>query len=178
MAATETISSVLITSEELAERIAALGAQITADYQGRSLQVICVLKGSSLFTADLVRHVDLPLTLDFIGTSSYGESTESSGVVRIVKDVEDSLEGKDVLIIEDIVDTGLTLSYLLETLRLRRPASLKVCALLDKPSRRKVEVPIDYLGFSIDDHFVIGYGLDYASRYRNLGYIGVLSLSE
>lgn len=175
--ATETIASVLITAEQIAARVAELGQQISTDYQGRSLLVICVLKGSSLFTADLVRHVDLPLTLDFIGTSSYGESTESSGVVRIVKDVEDSLEGKDVLIIEDIVDTGLTLSYLLNTLRLRKPASLKVCALLDKPSRRKVEVPIDYLGFSIEDHFVIGYGLDYASRYRNLGYIGVLSLS-
>jgi len=174
---TETIAEVLITAEQLAVRVAELGQQISADYRGKSLLVICVLKGSSLFTADLVRQVDLPLTLDFIGTSSYGESTESSGVVRIVKDVEDSLEGQDVLIIEDIVDTGLTLSYLLNTLRLRQPASLKVCALLDKPSRRKVEVPIDYLGFSIDDHFVIGYGLDYASRYRNLGYIGVLSLS-
>ncbi len=175
--ATETIASVLFTAEQLEARVAELGQQITADYQGRSLLVICVLKGSSLFTADLVRHVDLPLTLDFIGTSSYGESTESSGVVRIVKDVEESLEDKEVLIIEDIVDTGLTLSYLLNTLRLRKPASLKVCSLLDKPSRRKVEVPIDYLGFSIDDHFVIGYGLDYASRYRNLGYVGVLSLT-
>lgn len=175
--ATETIASVLFTAEQLAARVAEMGQQITADYQGRSLLVICVLKGSSLFTADLVRHVDLPLTLDFIGTSSYGESTESSGVVRIVKDIEESLEGKDVLIIEDIVDTGLTLSYLLNTLRLRKPASLRVCSLLDKPSRRKVEVPIDYLGFSIDDHFVIGYGLDYASRYRNLGYVGVLSLT-
>lgn len=174
----ETITSTLFTAEELAERVADLGRQITEDYKGKNLLVVIVLKGSILFGADLVRHIQLPLQIDFIGTSSYGDSTKSSGVVQIVKDIDQGLEGKDVLIIEDIIDTGLTLSYLLKMLQVRNPSSLKICSLLDKPSRRKVSVPVEYLGFTIEDHFVIGYGLDYAGRYRNQPYIGILKLGD
>ena len=136
------------------------------------------MKGSAVFASDLIRQMPISLQVDYIGTSSYGDDTQSCGQVRIVKDIEANLSGRHVLIIEDIVDTGLTLQYLLATLGLREPASLKICALLDKPSRRRAEVPVDYVGFSIDDHFVIGYGLDYASRYRQLPFIGVLKLEE
>lgn len=176
----ETISQVLFSAEQIHKRVEELGAQITQDYKGKEPLIVVVLKGSTIFAADLIRAIGLPIRLDFISTSSYGNSTESSGVVKILKDVEESLEGKDVIIIEDIVDTGLTLTYLVRTLQLRNPASLKVCSLLDKPSRRKPEstVKVDYLGYSIDDHFVVGYGLDYASRHRNLPYVGVLKLEQ
>ena len=172
----ERLGEILFTSAQLRERVLELGAQITKDYAGTSPLVVGVLKGSVLFLADLIRAIDLPLQIDFMGTSSYGNSTKSSGVVRIVKDIESTLKDRHVILVEDIVDTGLTLEYLLRVLKLREPASLKICSLLDKPSRRQADVPVDYLGFSIPDHFVIGYGLDYANRYRNLDYIGTLEL--
>jgi hypoxanthine phosphoribosyltransferase len=172
----ETIEKVLFSAKELDQRVSELGSQITEDYKGKNLLVVTVLKGSSIFSADLVRKIQLPLEMDFIGTSSYGDSTKSSGVVQIVKDIDQGLEGKHVLVVEDIIDTGLTLSYLLKMLQVRNPASLKICALLDKPSRRKVTVPVDYLGFTIEDHFVIGYGLDYSGRYRNQPYVGILRI--
>jgi hypoxanthine phosphoribosyltransferase len=174
----ETIERQLLSAEKLAERVAQLARQLDRDYADRRPLLVVVLKGSAIFAADLMRQMTVDLEVDFIGTSSYGDATESSGTVRIVKDIETSLQGRDVLLVEDIVDTGLTLDYLLRTLSLREPASLKICALLDKPSRRKVQIPVDYIGFSIDDHFVIGYGLDYASRYRHLPYVGVLSLQQ
>ena len=172
----ETIESQLYSREDIAARVKELGQQLSRDYSDSDPLMVVVLKGSAMFASDLLREMSINLQVDYIGTSSYGDATESSGHVRIVKDIDASLQGRHVVIIEDIVDTGLTLDYLLRTLQLREPASLKICALLDKPSRRKAEVPVDYIGFSIDDHFVIGYGLDYASRYRNLPYIGVLKL--
>ncbi len=167
---------VLLDEQAISERVAQLGEQITADYadSGRDLVLLVVLKGSVIFAADLARHVRLPLSLEFMGLSSYGASTKSSGVVRVTLDLSKPVEGKDVLIIEDIVDTGLTMDYLLKNLRTRQPASLKVCTLLHKPARTQVEVPLDYVGFSIDDHFVVGYGLDYDQKYRNLGVIGYM----
>lgn len=168
------VGETLISSERLQARIAQVGAEITRDYQGQELVLLCVLKGSMMFTADLMRHLDVPVVLDFVAVSSYGSATSTSGVVRIQKDVEEKIAGRHVLVVEDIVDSGLTLTYLLEHLRLRGPASLKVCCLLDKPDRRRVPVPVDYLGFEIEDKFVIGYGLDYDEHYRNLGYIGVM----
>ena len=172
----ETIESQLYSREDIAARVKELGQQLSRDYGDSDPLMVVVLKGSAMFASDLLREMSISLQVDYIGTSSYGDATESSGHVRIVKDIDASLQGRHVVILEDIVDTGLTLDYLLRTLHLREPASLKICALLDKPSRRKAEVPVDYIGFSIDDHFVIGYGLDYASRYRNLPYIGVLKL--
>jgi hypoxanthine phosphoribosyltransferase len=166
---------VLLSNEAIAKRVKEMGAQIRADYEGRELSVVGVLKGSFIFMADLVRAIDCPLHCDFLGLSSYGSATESSGVVAITKDLGESIEGRDVLVIEDIIDTGLTMTYLLENLRTRRPASVKIATLLSKPARRKVEVAIDYLGFTIEDRFVVGYGLDYAGFYRNLPYIGVLA---
>lgn len=174
----ETIESQLYSREAIAARVRELGEQLSRDYAETNPLMVVVLKGSAMFASDLLRSMSIDLEVDYIGTSSYGDATESSGHVRIVKDIGASLQGRHVVIIEDIVDTGLTLDYLLRTLSLREPASLKVCALLDKPSRRRVEVPVGYIGFSIDDHFVIGYGLDYASRYRNLPYIGVLKLES
>lgn len=170
----EAVQRVLIDSDTLQNRIRELGRQISADHAGQEVTLICILKGSMLFTADLMRTLDVPVVVDFMGISSYGASTKSSGVVKIVKDLEERIEDRHVLVVEDIVDTGLTLNYLLNALTLRRPASLKVCALLEKPARRKVEVKIDYLGFTIDDHFVIGYGLDYNNHYRQLPYIGII----
>jgi hypoxanthine phosphoribosyltransferase len=164
---------VLYSSEQIAERVAVLGHAITAAYQGRSLCVVGVLKGSVLFYADLVRQVDLPLTCEFIGISSYGNDTESSGVVQITTDLQHSIEGQDVLLVEDIIDTGLSMRYLLANFATRKPRSLKVCTLLEKPENAKVQVPIDYVGFRIPNEFVVGYGLDLAGRYRNLPYIGV-----
>lgn len=172
----ESIENQLFTAEAIAARVAELGQQLSQDYADKDPLMVVVLKGSAMFASDLLRHMQIPLQVDYIGTSSYGDDTETSGQVRIVKDIDASLAGRHVVIIEDIVDTGLTLQYLLRTLGLREPASLKICALLDKPSRRRAPVPVDYIGFSIDDHFVIGYGLDYASRYRQLPYIGVLKL--
>jgi hypoxanthine phosphoribosyltransferase len=164
----------LISEEQLQQRIKALGEQISKDYfkQG-DLVLVCVLKGSYLFLADLSRAIDLPLTVDFISVSSYGNEYHSSGVVRLVHDLSHSIENKNVLIVEDIIDTGLTMSYLLANLKTRKPKSLKVVSLLNKPSKAQVQVPIDYLGFEIPDRFVIGYGLDFHNRFRNMPYIGV-----
>lgn len=168
------VQEILLDAQTLATRVAELGEQITRDYAGRSLALVCILKGAFVFAADLYRHLQIPTSVDFMAISSYGNRTQSSGVVRITKDLDSSIEGCDVLIVEDIVDSGLTLSYLLENLSSRRPASLRTCVLLDKPERREVDIDVAYRGFSIPDRFVIGYGLDYAERYRNLPYIGVL----
>ena len=168
------IGEVLVPSEDLQRRIAELGAEISRDYEGRDLVMIGVLKGAVLFIADLMRQLTVPCEVDFMAVSSYGSSTDSSGVVRILKDLEAPIEGRDVLIVEDIIDSGLTLQYLLRNLRARTPGSLEVCALLTKPARRRVELPIRYVGFEIPNRYVIGYGLDYAQRYRNLSYVAVL----
>ena len=164
----------LISSEQIQKRVQELGAEITRDYDGRSLVLICVLKGSFVFAADLARAIDLPLRIEFLGVQSYGDDTESSGVVQITQDLTKPVEGEDVLVVEDIVDTGLTLHYLTDQLSARHPASVKVCSLLHKPSRKKMDVGIDYLGFTVEDVFVVGYGLDWAQRYRNLPMIGVV----
>ncbi len=163
---------VLISKEDLDARVRALGEEITRDHQGRSLVVVGVLKGSFIFLADLVRAIDLPINVDFIGISSY-QGTSTTGVVKITSDLTRPIEGKDVLLVEDIVDTGLSMRYLLDNLATRRPASLKVCALLEKPARARVKVPIDYRGFVIGDEFVVGYGLDWDGRMRNLPFVGV-----
>lgn len=168
------IKNILISEEEIAKRVKELGKQLTEDYAGKDLMVVGILKGCMLYLSDLVRAIDLPLTMDFMVVSSYGTSTKSSGVVRILKDLEREIEGKDILIVEDIVDTGLTLSYLIENLKTRNPKSVKVCSLLDKPERRKAHVDIEYVGFQIPDEFVVGYGLDYAEVYRNLPFVCVL----
>ncbi|HOB20097.1 MAG TPA: hypoxanthine phosphoribosyltransferase [Candidatus Atribacteria bacterium] len=169
------LEKILIDEEKLIKRVKELGAQITEDYKDKDLFIIVILKGAVMFASDLIKEIKLPLAIDFMAVSSYGASTKSSGVVRIMKDLEEQIEGKDVLIVEDIVDTGLTLNYLFENLLSRKPRSLKVCCCLDKPSRRKAPVNVDYVGFNIPDEFVIGYGLDYAEKYRNLPFIGVLS---
>jgi len=168
------IETVLLTEEQIQRRIAELGARISADYAGKELHLIGVLRGAVMFLSDLMRHLTIPCSCDFIAIASYGMDTKSSGVVRILKDLDDSIQGKHVLIVEDIVDTGLTLNYIMNLIRSRNPASVRVCALLDKPERRKVPVKIHYLGFTIPNRFVVGYGLDYAQKYRNLPYIGVL----
>jgi hypoxanthine phosphoribosyltransferase len=162
----------LISQQAITERIAALGRTITADYAGRELVLVSVLKGSFVFCADLARAIQLPLAIEFLGLKSYGDSQSSSGVVQITSDLTRPIEGKDVLIVEDIVDTGLTLEYLRKNLTTRNPRSVKVCALLHKPSRARVKSTIDYLGFSVEDVFVVGYGLDWAERYRNLPFVG------
>jgi hypoxanthine phosphoribosyltransferase len=165
----------LLTTETLQRRVAELGAEITRDYEGsHDLVVVPILKGSFLFAADLIRHIDLDLSIEFLGLRSYGAGTESSGVVQITYDLTQPVTGRDVLVVEDIVDTGLSMRYLLENLATRQPRSVKLCSLLHKPARSRVKVPIDYLGFTIEDRFVVGYGLDYAEKYRNLPYIGVL----
>ncbi len=172
---TTDVGDVLLTEEHLQARIAELGAQISADYAGRQLTLVSVLKGSLPFMADLMRAISLPLRIDLMEVSSYGgTSTESSGLVRILKDLSASIEDEDVLIVEDIIDTGLTLNYLLRYLRGKKPRSLRICTLLDKPARRLVEIPVDYTGFTIPDQFVVGYGLDYGELYRNLRFVGVL----
>ena len=168
------VEKVLISTEELQKRIAEMGKQISSEYAGEEILMIGVLRGAVLFMADLARAIDLHVAMDFMAVSSYGAGTTSSGVVRILKDLDESIEGRHVLVVEDIVDSGLTLNYLLENLKSRKPASIKLCTLLNKPERRKVEVKIDYNGFDVPDYFVIGYGLDYAERYRNLPYIGIL----
>jgi hypoxanthine phosphoribosyltransferase len=168
------VEKVLISKEELAKRTKELGQQISSDYRGKDLMLIGVLKGSVVFMADLMKEIDIYCTMDFMAVSSYGASTQSPGVVRILKDLDSSIEGKNILIVEDIIDTGYTLKYLIENLKSRNPAEIKICCLLDKPDRRKVELDIDYTGFKIPDAFVIGYGLDYAERYRNLPFIGIL----
>jgi len=168
------IRNIMISEEEIAKRVKEMGKQLTEEYRGKDLLIVGILKGCMLFLSDLVRAIDLPLTMDFMVVSSYGTATKSSGVVRIIKDLEKEIEGKDVLIVEDIVDTGLTLSYLIENLKTRNPKSVKVCSLLDKPDRRKAQVDIEYVGFTIPDEFVVGYGLDYAEVYRNLPFVCVL----
>jgi hypoxanthine phosphoribosyltransferase len=169
------IEQVLFSEEQIAERVQALGRQIADDYRDKgNLLLIGVLRGVAVFFGDMMRAIDLPLEIDFMSISSYGSSTRSSGVVRILKDLDENITGRHVLILEDIIDTGLTLSYLVRLLQERRPASLEICTLLDKPSRRLIEVPVKYTGFSIPDQFVVGYGLDYDQKFRNLPFVGVL----
>ncbi len=169
------IAEILIPSDTLQSRIAELGAEISRYYEGQDLLLVSVLKGSVLFLTDLVRRITVPHAIDFMATSSYGSGMVSTGVVRILKDLDVSIEGRNVLIVEDIVDTGRTLDYLVRILRARQPRSLRICTLLNKPSRREVEIPLDYIGFDIPDKFVLGYGLDYLELYRNLPYIAVLA---
>lgn len=171
----EGIGEILVPADELQRRVEELGARISADYDGRDLLLIGVLKGAVFFLSDLMRHISIPCEVDFMAVASYGSATDSSGVVRILKDLDAVIAGRDVLIVEDIVDSGLTLSYLLRTLNARSPASLEVCALLTKPERRKVDLPTRYVGFEIPDRFAIGYGLDHAERYRNLPYVAALA---
>src|SRR5579862_734269 len=170
----QAVGEVLIDEDRLQARIKELGAEITADYEGRELLLVGVLKGAVFFMADLMRSITVPCEIDFMAISSYGASTDSSGVVRILKDLDINIEGRHVVVVEDIVDSGLTLSYLMRNLESREPATLEVCALLTKPGRRQMEVDIRYVGFEIPNKFVIGYGLDFAERYRNLRYVGVL----
>jgi hypoxanthine phosphoribosyltransferase len=170
----EHIGEILVQADELQHRITEMAAEVSRDYKGRDLLLIGVLKGAVFFLADLMRQLDIPCEVDFMAVSSYGSSTDSSGVVRILKDLDAPLEGRNVLIVEDIVDSGLTLQYLMRTLAARNPASIEVCALLTKPERRKVDTPARYVGFEIPDKFAIGYGLDYAERYRNLPYVATL----
>jgi hypoxanthine phosphoribosyltransferase len=169
------IGDILIEPDELQRRVRELGTEISRDYEGRDLVMIGVLRGAVIFLADLLRNMTVPCEIDFMAVSSYGSQTDSSGVVRILKDLDSSIEGRHALIVEDIIDSGLTLQYLLRNLRARNPGSLEACALLTKPERRRVELPIRYVGFEIPNRFVIGYGLDYAQRYRNLGYVAVLN---
>jgi hypoxanthine phosphoribosyltransferase len=171
------VEEILIDSDAIAKRVAELGAQLTAEYAGRDPVMVSVLKGALVFLADLMRAMELPTSIDLMEVSSYGAGTETSGQVRILKDLSKSIEGRDVIVVEDIIDTGLTLNYLLRYLAERHPASIKICCLLDKPARRLADIDIDYRGFTIPDRFVIGYGLDYDERYRNLPYIGVLKPS-
>ena len=164
----------LISEEDVAKKIAEMGAQISKDYEGESVYLLCILKGGVFFTTELAKHITVPVNIDFMSVSSYGGETTSSGIVRIVKDLDTPIEGKNVLIAEDIIDTGRTLAYLMEHLKQRKPKSLKLCTLLDKPDRRVSDVKVDYTGFEIPDEFVVGYGLDYDQRYRNLPYVGVI----
>ena len=168
------IKEILLSEEQIQKRVKELGHEISLDYQDKNLMVVGILKGAVIFMADLVKSIKLPITMDFMAVSSYGSSTISTGEVRIIKDLDFSVEGKDILIIEDIIDTGLTLNYLTDNLRKRGASSVKICTLLDKVDRRTVGVPVDYLGFEIPDEFVVGYGLDYAEQYRNLPYVGAL----
>ena len=170
------IEKVLLTEEDIRNKVKEMAATISADYRGKDLLCVCLLNGSIVFMADLIRHMDMPLQCDVMRASSYGSGTESSGSVKILQDLDRDISGKNVLLVEDIVDTGRTLAKTLDLLRLRQPASLKVAAFLDKPSSREVEVEIDYTGFEIENHFVVGYGLDYDEYYRNLPYIGILKL--
>ena len=164
----------LISEEDVAAKVKEIGAQITKDYEGKAVHLICVLKGGVFFTCELAKRIEVPVSLDFMSVSSYGDDTKSSGVVKIIKDLDESIEGKDVLIVEDIIDSGRTLSYLIEVLKQRNPASIRLCTLLDKPERRVKDVKVDYVCFNIPDEFVVGYGLDYAEKYRNLPFIGVV----
>ena len=169
------VGQILIEADALRARIAELGEEISSYYEGRDLLLIGVLKGAVFFMADLMRHLTVPCEVDFMAISSYGDSTDSSGVVRILKDLDINIDGRDVLVVEDIIDSGLTLSYLMRNLESREPASLEVCALMTKPARREIDVPVRYIGFEIPNRFVVGYGLDFGERYRNLPYVGVLN---
>ncbi|NLU42014.1 MAG: hypoxanthine phosphoribosyltransferase [Firmicutes bacterium] len=171
------LSSILFNEKQIETRVRELGELISRDYSGKNPVVIGILKGSLIFMSDLIRRLTIPLNIDYVAVSSYGRSTDSSGVVRIVKDLDEPIEGRHVLVVEDIVDTGLTLRYLLDNLQSRGPLSVAVCVLLDKPSRRKVDIKPDYCGFEIPDEFVVGYGLDYAENYRNMPFIGILDRS-
>ena len=165
---------VLISEEEVDAKIAEIGKQISEDYAGESVHLLCILNGSVFFTCELAKRITVPVSLDFMSVSSYGDGTKSSGIVKIAKDLDETIEGKNVIVIEDIIDSGRTLHYLLDVLQKRNPKSMKLCTLLDKPDRRVVDVEVDYTGFAIPDEFVVGYGLDYAQKYRNLPYIGVV----
>lgn len=167
---------VLISEEEVEKRISEMGKIINEEYEGKEIHMICVLKGGVFFMCQLAKHITVPVTMDFMSISSYGDDTSSSGVVKIIKDLDEPLEGKDVLVVEDIIDSGRTLSYLMEILEKRKPNSMRLCTLLDKPDRRVREVHVDHMGFEIPDEFVVGYGLDYKQRYRNLPYIGVVKM--
>lgn len=167
---------VLISEEEVEKRISEMGKIISEEYEGKEIHMICVLKGGVFFMCQLAKHITVPVTMDFMSISSYGDDTSSSGVVKIIKDLDEPLEGKDVLVVEDIIDSGRTLSYLMEILEKRKPNSMRLCTLLDKPDRRVREVHVDHMGFEIPDEFVVGYGLDYKQRYRNLPYIGVIKM--
>ena len=175
MSWTDSVEKVLVTKEQIEARIAEMGAQITKDYEGKKLIVVGILKGAIVFYSDLARHIDMPMTFDFLSVSSYGNSTVSSGEIKFLKDLDQPVEGYDILIVEDIIDSGRTLSYLRKNLEARNPNSVRVCCLLDKKERREVEVEVNYVGFDIPDEFVVGYGLDFAGKYRNLPYIGVLA---
>ena len=168
------VAEILYTEDQLAEIVARMGRQISEDYRDKNLFMISVLKGSLIFMADLMRAVTIPCSIDFLSVSSYGAGTTTTGAVRILKDLDDSLEGKDLLIVEDILDSGVTLSFLMKNLSARNPRSIRLCTLLDKPERRKVDIHADYVGAQVPDEFIVGYGLDYAEKYRNLPYIGVL----
>lgn len=167
---------ILLSEEEVDKKIEEIGKQISKDYQGKSVHLICVLKGGIFFTCELAKRITVPVSLDFMSVSSYGAGTKSSGVVKIIKDLDEPLDGKDVLIVEDIIDSGRTLNYLIDILQKRNPKSIHLCTLLDKPERRVADVKVDYVGFNIPDEFVVGYGLDYDQKYRNLPYIGVVEL--
>ena len=167
---------VLISEEEVEKRISEMGKIISEEYEGKEIHMICVLKGGVFFMCQLAKHITVPVTMDFMSISSYGDDTSSSGVVKIIKDLDEPLEGKDVLVVEDIIDSGRTLSYLMEILEKRKPNSMRLCTLLDKPDRRVREVHVDHTGFELPDEFVVGYGLDYKQRYRNLPYIGVVKM--
>lgn len=169
---------VLLSEKEVDDRIQAIGDQISKDYAGKQVHLVCVLKGGSFFMCELAKRISVPVSLDFMSVSSYGSDTKSSGVVKIVKDLDESIKDKDVIVVEDIVDSGRTLSYLLEMLKDRGPKSLRLCTLLDKPDRRVIDVDVDYTGFQIPDQFVVGYGLDYDQRYRNLPYIGIVEFDN
>lgn len=168
------IGRILLSEAEIVAKVKELGDKLTEEYRGKELLVVGILKGSNVFMSDLIRQINIPLKIDFMMVSSYGNATESTGVVKIIKDIEQSISGKHLLIVEDIIDSGLTLKYLTEMLETRKPASIKLCTLLDKPARRKENVDVDYVGFEMPDEFLVGYGIDYAEYYRNLPYIGVL----
>jgi len=170
--------NVLISEEEVDAKIAELGKRISEDYAGKQVHLLCILKGSVFFMCELAKRITVPVSMDFMSVSSYGDGTSSSGIVKIAKDLDETLEGKDVIVIEDIIDSGRTLYYLLDVLQKRQPKSMKLCTLLDKPDRRVKDVKVDYVGFEIPDEFVVGYGLDYAQKYRNLPYIGVVEFVE
>lgn len=167
---------IMIPEEKLMKRIEEMGKEISRDFAGKSVKLICVLKGGVFFACELAKRIDLPVSMDFMSVSSYGNGTRSSGAVKIIKDLDESIEGEHIIVVEDIIDSGVTLNYLLNLLHNRKPASLTLCTMLDKPERRRVEVKVDYIGFEIPDEFVIGFGLDYAQKYRNLPYIGKVGL--
>lgn len=168
------IAEILLSEEEIKQRVLELGKQISEDYRGKDVVIVGVLRGAFIFLADLVRAIDMPVAIDFISVSSYGTGTSSTGVVRFLKDLDEEVSGRHVLLVEDIIDSGITLNYLMENMKTRKPLSVRICTLLSKPERRKVEIDVAYNGFTIPDHFVVGYGLDYSEKYRNLPYVGIL----